>query len=243
QIFTDAAFSDSTIQPRHSLIEVLNAADIATNWIGNQTPEKSYEIFIKQARHSMIIDPMHSELTFQKEYDEKLLPMVHKVLTPFKNQFSVVHMMGSHWWYESRYPGSFRCYKPVIQSKHIPSNSKEEMINSYDNTVLYLDSFIDRTIKLAEKTNSQTLIIYLSDHGELLGEDNLWLHGQSGKGVSNPAMMVWYSEAFEKKNPKLIMDLKENHKKKLNLDFFFPTIMKLYGIEGLKYDDTKLWNN
>jgi glucan phosphoethanolaminetransferase (alkaline phosphatase superfamily) len=239
QLLTDATFTDDYSQPKYSLINLLNHANVQTNWIGNQTPEKSYEVFIDQSEFHKIIDPLHSELSFQKEYDAQLIPIFKTAYKPFKNQFTTLHMMGSHWWYETRYPDAFRIYKPVIKSKHIPSNSNEEMINSYDNTIVYLDNFINETIKQVEKYPSNTLVIYLSDHGELLGENNLWLHAQKGESVSNPAMLVWYSEGFKKKHPTIIHNLELNRTKKINLDFFFPTIVNLFDINGIKYDSNK----
>ncbi len=240
QILTDASLSDDYSISKYSLIEILNHANVETNWIGNQTPENSYEIFIKQSKFYTIIDPLHSELSFQKNYDLQLLPVFKKVFNPTKNQFTTLHMMGSHWWYETRYPKSFRKFKPVIESKHIPSNSKQEMINSYDNTLLYLDYFINETIKQVEKKNSNTLLIYLSDHGESLGENGLWLHAQSGKELMNPALVIWYSDKFKEKHPIEISQLQANSTKKIALDFFFQSILDLYKIKGIQYKKDNL---
>ncbi|MGQ7946801.1 phosphoethanolamine transferase [Flavobacterium sp. WC2509] len=239
QILTNATLTDDYSQPKYSLIDVLNHSNIMTNWIGNQTPEKSYETFIKQSNYSKIIDPLHSELSFQKDYDEKLLPIFKERYSPYKNQFTTIHMIGSHWWYETRYPNSFRVFNPVIKSKHIPSNSKMEMINSYDNTIVYLDYFINETIKHVEKYNSNTLIIYLSDHGETLGEDGLWLHAQKSKEIEHPAMLIWYSNRFKEKHSKMIAILKSNNSQEINLDFFFHSIVDLYKIKGIEYSKEK----
>ncbi|WP_284653592.1 phosphoethanolamine transferase [Flavobacterium terrisoli] len=240
QILTNATLTDDYSQAKYSLIEVLNHANIQTNWIGNQTPEKSYEVFIEQSQFHKIIDPLHSELSFQKDYDEKILPVFETVFKPHQNQFTTLHMMGSHWWYETRYPDAFRTFKPVIKSKHIPSNTTAEMINSYDNTILYMDHFVNETIRIAEKQNANTLVIYLSDHGEILGEDNLWLHAQPNKASENPAMIVWYSNQFAAKYPKVISNLKSRQTQKIGLDFFFNSILDLYQIKGIPYDQKKV---
>ena len=240
QILTNASLTDDYSQAKYSLIDVLNHAGVQTNWIGNQTPEKSYEGFINQSGFKKIIDPLHSELSFQKDFDEKMLPVFAENYKPFQNQLTTIHMMGSHWWYETRYPDAFRKFRPVIRSKHVTSNSSEEMVNSYDNTILYLDYFLNKVIALAEKQNSKTLIIYLSDHGEILGEDDLWLHAQKSKASENPAMLVWYSDRFEKENPAMVSNLKSNQYKKTGLDFFFNSILELYKIEGVPYDKTKV---
>lgn len=239
QILTNASIYDKNKTAKYSLIDVLNNSGIQTNWIGNQTPEKSYEVFINQSKFKKILDPLHSELSFQKEYDEKLIPEFKKIYNPHKNQFTLIHMMGSHWWYETRYPKSFSIFKPTIKSKYVPSNTKQEMINSYDNTLLYLDFFIDQIIKKVEQNNSKTIVIYLSDHGELLGENGLWLHAQPGKESENPAMLIWYSDNFYNTHAAYITLLKEKRNQKVNLDFFFPTILDLFKVEGIQYDKSK----
>jgi glucan phosphoethanolaminetransferase (alkaline phosphatase superfamily) len=240
QIFTDAELTDDYSNTKYSLIDVLNHAHIETNWIGNQTPEKSYEIFIQQSKFNTIIDPLHTEMSFQKDYDAQMLPVFKKVFSGHKNQFTTLHMMGSHWWYETRYPESFRQFKPVIQSKHIPSNSTQEMLNSYDNTLVYTDYFINETIKHVEKEKSNTLVIYLSDHGETLGENGMWLHAQSGKESMNPALVIWYSDQFYEKNPAIVRQLQANKTKKIGLDFFFQSILDLYKIKGIPYEKSNL---
>jgi lipid A ethanolaminephosphotransferase len=239
QILSNATLTDDYSIPKYSLIEILNEANIQTNWVGNQTAEKSYETFIQQSNFSTILDPMHSELSFQKSHDENLLPIFKNVFKPSQNQFTVLHMMGSHWWYETRYPDKFRKFNPVIKSKHVNSNSKEEMINSYDNTILYLDYFINETIKYVESKNSNSIIIYLADHGELLGENNKWLHAQNEKASQNPAMLIWYSEKFKQQNKAIISRLESHQNQKIPLDFFFNSILELYKIEGIPYDKQK----
>ena len=239
QLLTNASFSDDFSQPKYSLIDVLNHANVQTNWIGNQTPEISYEVFIKQCRTQTILDPFHSELSFKKAYDLAMLAPFRTVFTAQPRQFTTLHMMGSHWWYETRYPNAFRKFLPVIKSKNIASNSQQEMVNSYDNTILYLDYFLNQTITLMEQDKGETLLIYLSDHGELLGENNQWLHAQAAKSVSNPAMVIWYSDAFAAKHPEWILRLDEIKKQKLDLEFLFPSILGLFGVEGIPHDGHK----
>lgn len=239
QILTNAALKDDYKDPKYSLIDVLNKAEIHTNWIGNQTPEKGYQTFINQSVNNIIIDPLHSDMSFIKDYDQELLPYFSKQFNLHKKQFLVMHMMGSHWWYETRYPKKFRKFIPVISSKYVPANSASEMINSYDNTILYLDNFINQTINEIEKTNSNTILIYLSDHGEMLGENNQWLHAQDNKVLTNPALIIWYSDKFYKKNKILVEILASNQSKKTDLDFFFHSIIDLYQIDKIEYNKNK----
>lgn len=232
QILSDASVNDHYLDAKISLIDVLNQTQIPTTWIGNQTPENSYFPFIKASKQKIFVDPSHSEFSFNKEFDEVMLPHVKSEIHKSRNQFLLVHMMGSHWYYENRYPDQFRVFQPTITSKYIPSNSPESMVNSYDNTLLYLDFFVDEIIQMVKSQNTNAIVLYVSDHGELLGEDGKWLHAQPGnaKAVRNPAVLVWYSDKFAENYPEKISYLKQNQAKHLPLDFVFHTILDLYEI-------------
>ncbi|HLV23936.1 MAG TPA: sulfatase-like hydrolase/transferase [Moheibacter sp.] len=236
QILSNASVFDDYKTEKKSLMDVLNKANIQTVWIGNQTPEKSYLTFIENSTKKFYIDPTHSEFSFNKELDEKMIPVAIEEWNNSGNQFSTIHMMGSHWWYENRYDDRFRVFKPVIKSKYIPSNSPEEMINSYDNTILYLDYFLNELINHLEKLNTTSILFFVSDHGELLGENGNWLHAQPGdeKSVRNPAVIIWYSDKFKNKYPTKIDNLYNNQNKYLPLDFFYHSVLDAYEIKGVE---------
>lgn len=241
QILSNASVFDDFKQEKISLIDVLKKSEIPTVWIGNQTPEKSYIGFIESSDKKFYVDPTHSEYSFNKELDEKILPVFETEFNTQANQFITLHMMGSHWWYENRYDSRFRKFNPVIKSKYIPSNSPKEMINSYDNTILYLDYFLNELIKRIEVKNQKTILFYVSDHGEFLGESNKWLHAQAGEepAIRNPAVIIWYSDEFKQKYPEHVNKLHANKLKYLPLDFFFHSVIDIYGIEGLEYEVDK----
>jgi lipid A ethanolaminephosphotransferase len=239
QILTDATIFDDLKLPKYSLIDVLNKGNITTHWIGNQTPEKSYEVFMQQSTNQYLLDPLHSELNFQKKMDGDLLDQVKKLNYKDSKQFILIHLMGSHWYYENRYPQNFQEFKPVARSKYIPSNSNDEIINSYDNTLLYLDYFLNNLIQFVERQNANTMIIYLSDHGELLGENGHWLHAQEGKAVANPAFIIWYSDTFKTNYPEMVQAIHHNKNVVQKLDFFFPSILHLYNVNGIEYNKEK----
>lgn len=236
QILSNKSVDSSLQDKNYSIYSVLNKLKINTTWIGNQTPESSFEEYINQNNNIEIIDPHHSILSFHKKLDEELIPKFNASFSDSKQQFTTLHMIGSHWWYENRYSDKFQKYKPVINSKHIPSLSKEQMINSYDNTILYLDSFLNNLISIIKEKQSKTLLIYLSDHGELLGENGNWLHAQDGEASKNPAMVIWYSESLKNDYPNLINNLKLHSSKKIPTDFFYHSILDLIGTKNLNYN-------
>ena len=136
---------------------------------------------------------------------------------------SLLHTIGSHWWYESHYTDEFRRYTPVIRSKVVSSCTDEELVNSYDNTILYSDSIwaslIDRL------RDRMAVLIYLSDHGESLGEDGLYLHGVEHPTLRYPACFVWTSECYARKYPERVAALRENCARHYRTDFLFHSIL------------------
>lgn len=238
QILTNISINENIANKNiYSIYTVLNKLNIETSWIGNQTPESSYSHFIHENRNSDLIDKFHSVLSFKKESDQALLPYFKKSFSNSNTEFITMHMIGSHWWYESRYGDEFRHFKPVIKSKYIPSNSAEEMINSYDNTIVFLDDFLSQTIETIKNTNS--ILIYLSDHGELLGENGKWLHAQEDEASKNPAMVIWYSNEFKSNYPAVISAMENNKNKTFSTDFFYHSILDLYEVQNFDYDTSK----
>lgn len=91
----------------------------------------------------------------------------------------VIHMGGSHGpAYNTRYPARFEKFKPVCQSVQLHQCSSEELINAYDNTILYTDHVVGQAIDILKRLKGySSSLLYVSDHGESLGEYNLYLHG------------------------------------------------------------------
>lgn len=240
QLLTNQSISDSIKSYQiYSVFSILNTAKKQTNWIGNSTIVKSYAPIIMSNNEIILIDKFRSIMSFNKALDEKMLEPFDSILNLRKNQFTTLHMTGSHWWYENRYSEKFQKFTPVIDSKHIPSLDKEQIVNSYDNTLVYLDFFINEVINLTEKRNSNSLVIYVSDHGELLGENGKWLHAQEDEASKNPAMIVWYSDEFKTTYPSIIEALKNNQFKSFSTDFLYHSILDLYQVENFEYKKEK----
>ena len=88
-------------------------------------------------------------------------------------------MMGSHGpTYYKRYPERFKKFLPACDTADLQKCSREQIVNTYDNTILYTDFVISSAIDILKKfPQYETGLIYISDHGESLGENNIYLHG------------------------------------------------------------------
>lgn len=138
-------------------------------------------------------------------YDEVLL---HNLNLDLQNStqdktFVALHQHGSHGpSYFKNYPSKFMVFKPVCSSVDLQKCTNEELVNAYDNTVLYTDYFLYRVIELLKTIQQPTVMLYVSDHGESLGEFGLYLHGTpfsiAPDVQKKVPFIVWMSDEFKK---------------------------------------------
>lgn len=116
---------------------------------------------------------------------------------------TVLHQIGSHGpTYYLRYPEAFERFKPACRTAEFKECTAAEITNAYDNTIAYTDAMLARTIDLLDqKSNLNTALIYVSDHGESLGESGLYLHRSpyfmAPACHSTVPMVLWMSERFK----------------------------------------------
>ncbi len=213
-----------------SFIDLFNACGFYTAWLANQESANSYVYFMHECDTLKYLNADKSPYTFDKWVDGSMFPAYEALLRqPSPRKMIVLHTIGSHWYYNSHFTEDFQRFNPITNSRIISSNTTEEMINSYDNTVLYTDSFIHRLI---EKIRSQNaILIYLSDHGESLGENGNWLHALDDTPVHYPAAFVWMSDTYKSKYPEKYEILNQNRFHYYNTDFLFHSILDAAHIE------------
>jgi len=121
------------------------------------------------------------------------------------NLFVVLHQLGSHGpAYYKRYPAAFRRFTPACENEDLRSCSRQEILNAYDNSLLYTDHVLGSLIDLLERAQAthDTAMLYVSDHGESLGEGGLYLHGVpypiAPDVQKRVPMVMWLSPAFRR---------------------------------------------
>lgn len=138
-------------------------------------------------------------------YDEVMLYQLDDDIKKHlqENTLVILHQSGSHGpSYYTKYPAQFETYKPVCKSVELQKCTHEELINAYDNTIGYTDFFLHNVISLLKSLdNTSSVMIYLSDHGESLGESNFYLHGTpyflAPKFQKEIPFIVWMSDKFK----------------------------------------------
>jgi lipid A ethanolaminephosphotransferase len=138
--------------------------------------------------------------------DEKLLEGLAERIAALKGHGVIVlHMMGSHGpAYYKRYPAAFERFKPACKESQFSRCTTSQIVNSYDNTIVYTDYVLFRLIELLRARDVEdvpTAMVYLSDHGESLGEDNIYLHGLpyafAPDVQKHIPMVMWLSPKFQ----------------------------------------------
>ena len=138
-------------------------------------------------------------------HDERLLRgLAQRIRDSRQDIVIVLHQKGSHgpaYW--KRYPERFSKFGPVCRTTELERCSQESIVAAYDNTILYTDYFLSQTIDLlraAAGDGADTAMLYVSDHGESLGEHNIYLHGApwiiSPPEQRQVPMMLWLSDGF-----------------------------------------------
>jgi lipid A ethanolaminephosphotransferase len=157
-----------------------------------------------------------------------------------KDILIVLHQMGNHGpAYYKRYPKEFEKFKPVCKSNQLEECSQEEVSNAYDNAILYTDYFLSKVINFLKpySNNYETAMFYMSDHGESLGENGIYLHGlpyfMAPNEQKHIASLMWMgSKANEEVDAEKLNSYKNNS---FSQDNLFHTLLGLFEVKTEVY--------
>lgn len=228
-----------------SIISVFKSLGFRTHWIGAQRAfgicDNSYAPIVMEANESIIKNDIRRDLAEENILDEHLLPYLDKALKIEQNTFIVLHMYGSHWRFEERYPPAFQKNTPVCKSKAPGNCTKEELVNSYNNTILYSDWVLSEVINRLEHKNA--IMFFASDHGFSLYENNN-IFGNAYQGDAPPkeqldiAMFAWASDKFINTHHKNFSKLASKSELAVSHDHLFHSILGCVGIQSEVVEDT-----
>ncbi len=176
--------------------------------------------------------------------DDAVLYRLDNVLDGLQSDSVIVlHLMGSHGpAYYKRYPDKFRAFTPTCDSNQIQDCDRQALINTYDNSILYTDDVLSRTIdKLkAREDKFNTALVYLSDHGESLGESGIYLHGTpymlAPAQQTHIPFLFWLSKDYQQNfalNPDCLT--KKAADSEVSQDNLFSTLLGMMDIKSSIY--------
>ena len=216
-------YNQVEVSDAYSLIEIARAVGFDTYWLSNQRKYGMYEtpitVISSTANHEIWTNgSAKMEGVF---FDEELVNRLPKV-DPNKNTLIIIHLMGSHQKYEKRVPKEFRQF-----------TGADEVVASYDNSILYTDYVVDEIYNKAKKNPAFKALVYFSDHGEephvVGGHDPVNVTYQMLK----VPLFVYLSDSYRKNHLNLFESLKSNEHKYFSNDLIFDLMVSLMRIEGV----------
>jgi lipid A ethanolaminephosphotransferase len=238
---TKSEYSHTQGKNMSNALDVLSTAGVKVLWRDNNSSSKSvadrveYQDFKSSNMNTICDDECR---------DEGMLVGLQSYINKHQNQdiMIVLHMMGSHGpAYYKRYPAEFEKYKPVCETNQLNECTNEQINNAYDNTIVYTDYFLSKVIDLLKDNQKtrKTTMLYMSDHGESLGENNLYLHGMpyfiAPKEQTHVSSIMWFDDQFIKEINQ--EKLQRTVKNPTTHDGMFHTLLGLMNVNSIVYDE------
>jgi lipid A ethanolaminephosphotransferase len=229
-----------------NLMDVLQRAGLAVLWIDNQSGcsgpcERIPNVNTSHDKDAAFCDggECHDEVMLSG-INERIaaLPAERRA----KGVVVVMHQMGGHGpAYYKRVPAAFKTFKPECASNALQDCAREQVVNAYDNTIVYTDHFLATAIGWlkTQAQQSEPAMMYVADHGESLGENNLYLHGLPYSIAPDVQKRVpwitWMSPAFEQRSKVTTACLKQRLDQKLSHDNYFHSVLRLMDVQTALY--------
>jgi lipid A ethanolaminephosphotransferase len=232
-----------------NLLDLLQQAGLAVLWIDNQSGCKG---LCDRVPHAAARDAPPGSAHVQglcrdgECLDEALLTGLDQRLADLPAQrrargvVLVMHMMGSHGpAYHKRSPAAIKPFAPECSSTALQDCRRDDVVNAYDNSIAYTDHVLARTIDwLTQRADAfDPMLLYVSDHGESLGENNLYLHGlpyaMAPPEQTRVPLLLWLPPQAAARVGAAHDCLRQRRDLALSHDHLFHTVLGLVGVHSL----------
>lgn len=223
------------------IVEAYHEAGYQTAWLSNQ-PLMDFTRRMAEEQ-----DYLYEEISGLDggigHYDTIVVGQARQLFEqlPAHKSFYLLHLLGSHLKYDQRYPKKYECFTPAVQAADgyavLSAKNKERVVNAYDNTILYTSHVIAEAIRLLQEQKGIRALVYVSDHGENLFDDEreLSVHGSYEGTIheSHVPCFVWLSEDFKQAHPEKVEALEANLQKQVQSDVVFYTLADIGGLDKI----------
>ena len=229
---------------QENLLDVLQRAGLAVLWLDNQSGCKGVCERVPNASTSGLQLPGLCD--GGECFDEAMLSGLDAriaALDPVRRARGVVlvlHQMGSHGpAYSKRTPPERKPFQPECTSNTLSACTPEQLVNAYDNTIAYTDHFLDQSLQWlqqqAKAGHYDTGLVYVSDHGESLGEGGLYLHGVpyafAPEQQTRVPMVAWLSPGLQQRSGVRADCLRQQAEQPLSHDHLFHSVLGLMEVK------------
>ena len=224
-----------------SIIDMFKLSGYRTFWISNQEAFGAHALSAKSAADRADAESFLSKSnlyeTVRIKPDGVLLPLINQAKAgQSERNFYVIHLIGSHMDYSLRYPEGFGKFSAADVKAKLTSKQKD-VVAYYDNSVLYNDFVINEIFKIFSGDDS--LIVYLSDHGENLYENGRLGHGMESRFTYEIPLLFIASREFLSDHAKLWQRLAAAKDKPFMSDDLAHLLADIIGVAPLEFDEHK----
>lgn len=233
-------FSIQKAKARENVLDVMERSGIDVLWLGNNSGCKGVCARVPTRQMEPSEDP--ALCAADGCHDEVLLAPLQDALSTARGDLLIVlHLMGSHGpSYFKRYPAPGR-FQPTCDTNRIQTCTTEALVNTYDNTIDYTSVTLARVLRTTQVQSSRldTAVFYVSDHGESLGENDVYLHGLPSmfapREQTEIPMMGWLSPGAGRSLGVGANCLSALAESPLSHDNLFHTLLGFYGVQTAAY--------
>ncbi len=227
-----ADYSPNKAEKESNVLDVLSTAGVKTVWLDNNSSCKGVCKRIETMNYK----------NQGEYYDDFIIDKLDQYIDATDKDILIVfHSFGSHGpSYYKRYPETFAKFTPFCKNSTPQECNSEEIINAYDNTILYTDFVLNGIIEhLKQRKNAEAFLFYASDHGESLGENGVYLHGLpyfiAPKAQTHIPMLSWFSDNFTQNHRINLAKLKQNEAKTYSHDNISHSLLGLFNVTSEVY--------
>ncbi len=235
-----------------NLLDVLQRAGLAVLWIDNQSGCKG--LCDRVHRLDTSVQKIDGLCADNECLDEVMLLGLDQRIQALPAEqrargiVLVMHPMGSHGpAYYKRTPRTMKTFVPECTTNLLQECTQEQVVNAYDNTILYTDHVLHEALQWLKKQapRRSTSLIYISDHGESLGENNLYLHGLP-YGIApdvqkHVPLITWLSSDQQQRSHTSMGCLKSRINEPLTHDHLFHSVLGLMDVHTSLYRKDLDW--
>ncbi len=208
-----------------SVIDVAHKLGYNVQWYSNQGYMSDTDTAVSLIAETADVAKWTKHQLNTVQFDESLLDFV-KQTDPTKNNFIILHLMGSHFNFMNRYPQEFTKFG---------TPGKYELEENYANSIAYTDSVLQRVYEYAKDKLNLQVMIYFSDHGTK--PDKRRSPNFDGMGSVRIPFFTYFSDEYIAKHKGVYDTLVENHEKYWTNDLFYEMMCSIFDVESNRFDE------
>jgi len=225
-----------------NLLDSVVQAGFAVEWRDNNAGCKGVCARVVQTAYPGKADPVHCPNSYC--YDDVMLTdLAARLETLTQDTVVIFHAIGSHGpAYSERYPPQFEVFKPACRSNDLPRCTAQEVVNAYDNSIRYTDHVLAKQIDLLQANASRfdSVLLYVSDHGESLGEQGIYLHGMpyalAPRVQKEVPLLLWASRGYVARTGLSMNCIRAHAHDSVSHDNLYHTVLGALAVRNAVYE-------